>query len=115
MKAQEIIKAPVVTEKSSEDINLGKYTFKVDKKANKVEIAKAVEELFNVKVLKVNTINYIGKKVNHRGQAGKTSDWKKAIVTIDLNSKETKYLTKDGKEKKTSKKYNTEIEGFLGV
>lgn len=115
MKAQEIIKAPVVTEKSSEDINLGKYTFKVDKKANKVEIAKAVEELFNVKVLKVNTINYIGKKVNHRGQAGKTSDWKKAIVTIDLNPKEIKYLTKDGKEKKTSKKYNTEIEGFLGV
>lgn len=115
MKAEDIIKAPIVTEKSSEDITLGKYTFKVDKRANKVQIAKAVEELFNVKVLKVNTMNYKGKYVNYRGIKGKRSDFKKAIVTIDLDPKETKYKVKDGKEKKTSRKYNKEIEGFLGV
>lgn len=115
MKAEDIIKAPVVTEKSSEDIAIGKYTFKVDKRANKVEISKAVEELFNVKVLKVNTLNYKGKEVNQRGIKGKRSDFKKAIVTIDLDPKENVYLTKDGKEKKTSRKYNKEIEGFLGI
>lgn len=115
MNPEYIIKAPVVTEKSSEDIAYGKYTFKVDKKANKIEIAKAIEELFNVKVLKVNTMNYKGKEVNQRGRKGKRSDYKKAIITIDLDPKENTYLEKNGKEKKTSRKYNKEIEGFLGI
>ena len=62
MKPEEIIIAPVVTEKSNDKLQEGKYTFKVNKKATKVEIAKAVEKLFEVKVLKVNTMNVDGKK-----------------------------------------------------
>ena len=65
MLPEEIIIAPVVTEKSNDELQEGKYTFKVNKKATKVEIAKAVEKLFEVKVLKVNTIQVklqIGKK-----------------------------------------------------
>ena len=57
MKAEEIIVAPVVTEKSSSEIQNGKYTFEVNKKATKIEIANAVEKLFGVKVLRVNTIS----------------------------------------------------------
>ena len=60
MLPEEIIIAPVVTEKSNDELQEGKYTFKVNKKATKVEIAKAVEKLFEVKVLKVNTMK--GKK-----------------------------------------------------
>ncbi len=62
MLPEEIIIAPVVTEKSNDELQEGKYTFKVNKKATKVEIAKAVEKLFQVKVLKVNTMNVNGKK-----------------------------------------------------
>ena len=62
MKPEDIIIAPIVTEKSNDLLQEGKYTFKVNKKATKVEIAKAVEKLFEVKVLKVNTMNVNGKK-----------------------------------------------------
>lgn len=62
MLPEEIIIAPVVTEKSNDQLQEGKYTFKVNKKATKVEIAKAVEKLFEVKVLKVNTMKVNGKK-----------------------------------------------------
>ena len=61
MMAEDIIIAPIVTEKSNDGINEGKYTFKVNKKATKPEIAKAVEKLFEVKVLSVNTMNVSGK------------------------------------------------------
>ena len=61
MLPEEIIVAPVVTEKSNDELQEGKYTFKVNKKATKVEIAKAIEKLFGVKVLKVNTMNVNGK------------------------------------------------------
>ena len=65
MLPEEIIIAPVVTEKSNDELQEGKYTFKVNKKATKVEIAKAVEKLFKVKVLKVNTMKVNGKKKLH--------------------------------------------------
>ena len=61
MIAEEIIIKPIITERSSMDLQEGKYTFKVNKKATKVEIAKAVEKLFGVKVLSVNTISVKGK------------------------------------------------------
>jgi len=62
MKAEDIIIAPIVTEKSSSNLQDGKYTFEVNKKATKIEIANAVEKLFEVKVLKVNTISVKGKQ-----------------------------------------------------
>ena len=113
MIAEEIIIKPIVTERSSMDLQEGKYTFKVNKKATKVEIAKAVEKLFGVKVLSVNTISVKGKQKRVGAHVGMTSDWKKAIVTIDTNPSESTYLTKGGKEVKTSKKYNDSIEGFI--
>ena len=60
MLAEEVIIKPIVTERSSMGLQEGKYTFKVNKKATKVEIAKAVEKLFGVKVLKVNTVSVKG-------------------------------------------------------
>lgn len=115
MIAEEIIIKPIITEKSNDALQDGKYTFKVNKNATKVEIAKAVEKLFDVKVLKVNTMNISGKKKRVRYETGKTPDWKKAIVTIDTNPSDSKYLTKGGKEVKTNKKYKDSIEEFMGA
>ena len=80
--AQDIIIKPIITEHSMEALASGKYTFKVAKDANKIEIAKAVEEIFDVKVLKVNTVNVKSKKKRMRNIEGKTRTWKKAIVTL---------------------------------
>jgi len=115
MVAEEIILAPVVTEKSNTDMQEGKYTFRVAKKATKVEIRNAVEKLFEVKVLKVNTMIVKGKEKRVGVHQGRTSDWKKAIVTIDPNASEMKYLGKGGKEVKVSKKYKDSIEDFMGA
>ena len=115
MLAEDIIIAPVVTEKSNDELQEGKYTFKVNKKATKVEIAKAVEKLFNVKELRVNTINVNGKNKRVGYHVGKTSDWKKAIVTIDTNPEEKTYLAKGGKLTKVSKKYKDSIDEFMGA
>ena len=112
MRPEDVIIAPVVTEKSSDGLQEGKYTFEVNKKATKVEIAKAVEKLFEVKVLKVNTMNVKGKEKRVGVHVGKTSDWKKAIVTIDINPGEEKYLAKGGKETKIAKKYKDSIDAF---
>lgn len=91
MKAQEIIIKPILTEKSYVGIQNKVYTFKVNKDANKIEIAKAVEELFNVKVDKVNTILVKGHQKSQNTKSGrtvgKTSDYKKAVVTLKANSK----------------------------
>ena len=84
--AQDIILKPVITEKSMDDLQAGKYTFKVATDANKTEIKKAVEQLFNVKVAKVNTLNCNGKTKRVGRYVGKTSDWKKAIVTLTEDS-----------------------------
>ena len=115
MKAEEIVIAPVITEKSNMDMQQGKYTFKVNKDATKVDIASAVEKLFEVKVLKVNTITVKGKNKRVGKYEGKTSDWKKAIVTIDTNPEEKTYLAKGGKVTKMTKKYKDSIDEFMGA
>ena len=115
MLPEEIIIAPIITEKSNDEMQQGKYTFKVNKNATKVEIANAVEKLFEVKVLKVNTISVKGKSKRVGYNTGKTSDWKKAIVTIDTNPGESTYIGKGGKEVKGSKKYKDSIDEFMGA
>ncbi len=85
--AQEVILSPVITEKSMTGIADRKYTFKVAKDATKIDIAKAVEELFNVKVAKVNTISVRGQMRRMGRYEGYTSSWKKAIVTLTKDSK----------------------------
>ena len=110
MIAEEVIIRPIVTEKSSDGIQSGKYTFEVNRNATKVEIAKAVEKLFEVKVLKVNTISVRGKEKRVGVHVGRTSEWKKAIVTIDTNPTGKPYLTKGGKEVKATKKFKDSID-----
>ena len=85
--AQDIIIKPVITEASMDAIANKKYTFKVSADATKPEIAKAVEELFKVDVLCVNTINMKKKPKRLGVHAGYTSEWKKAIVTLTEDSK----------------------------
>ena len=115
MIAEEVIIAPVVTEKSNDEIQMGKYTFKVNKKATKVDIKRAVEKLFEVKVLSVNTMTVKGKEKRVGRSVGKTSDWKKAIVTIETNPSDHSYLAKGGKTTKISKKYKDSIDEFMGA
>ncbi|MBQ7760984.1 MAG: 50S ribosomal protein L23 [Clostridia bacterium] len=90
--AQDIILAPVITEKAMDGIVSKRYTFKVAKDATKPEIAKAVEELFNVQVAKVNTINMKKKPKRLGYHFGYTSEWKKAIVTLTASSKEIEFF-----------------------
>jgi len=83
-ESYQIIQKPIVTEKSTRLMDTdNKYTFRVDPRANKMEIRTAVERLFNVKVVSVSTMNVRGKPRRLRyGQEGKRSDWKKAIVEL---------------------------------
>ena len=90
--AQDIILKPIITEKSMDGIANKRYTFKVAVNATKPEIAKAVEELFGVKVAKVNTINMKKKPKRMGYHFGYTADWKKAIVTLDASSKEIEFF-----------------------
>ena len=115
MRPEDIIIAPVITEKSNEAIAEGKYTFKVNKKSTKVDIANAVEKLFEVKVLNVNTVTVKGKTKRVGRYEGNTSDCKKAIVTIDTNPEDKTYLAKGGKATKMSKKYKDSIDEFMGA
>ena len=110
MRPEDIIVKPIITEKSSTGVAEGKYTFEVAKKATKVQIANAVETLFNVKVLNVNTMTVKGKEKRVGANSGRRPDWKKAIVTIDTNPSEKTYLTKGGKEVKVDKKYKDSID-----
>ena len=87
MAAQDIIIRPVITEKSMSGMASKKYTFEVCKDANKIEIAKAVEELFGVKVSKVNTISVRGRFRRQGIKGGYTPATKKAIVTLTADSK----------------------------
>ena len=89
MKApQDIILNPVITEASMGNVQQKKYTFRVADGANKIAIAKAVEEIFGVKVAKVNTVNYDGKmKRQGYGRAGRRASYKKATVTLTEDSK----------------------------
>ena len=92
MLAQDIIIRPIVTEKSMMGIATKKYTFEVAKAANKIEIAKAVEELFKVKVAKVNTLNVRGKLRRQGRYEGYTRSWKKAYVTLTEDSKTIEFF-----------------------
>ena len=85
--AYDIIKKPVITERSMSGIAESKYVFEVATSANKVEIKKAIEEIFGVKVASVNTVKLPGKWKRMGVHTGKTSDKKKAIVTLTADSK----------------------------
>ena len=115
MRPEDIIIKPIITEKSNMGIETGKYTFQVAKKATKIQIANAVQALFGVKVLNVNTMTVKGKEKRVGYHTGKTSDWKKAIVTIDTNPAEASYLAKGGKETKATKKFKDSIDEFMGA
>ncbi len=92
MNARDIILAPVITEKSVAALSEKKYTFRVADGSNKIEIAKAVEEIFGVQVAKVNTISMKGKKRRMGRHEGYTSDWKKAVVTLKEDSKTIEFF-----------------------
>ena len=87
-QAREILIAPLITEKTtSQQKSSNSYTFKVSLNANKIEIRKAVETVFNVSVIDVNTINQRG-KIKRMGRfSGKRADWKKAIVKLKAGDK----------------------------
>jgi large subunit ribosomal protein L23 len=86
--ARDIIIRPLVSEKSSDLMEENKYTFVVSGKANKIEIKRALEEIFDVKVQAVNTANFKGKmKRLGRYPAGKQPSWKKAVITLAEGSK----------------------------
>jgi large subunit ribosomal protein L23 len=83
-----IVIAPVITEKSERQMQDGNtYTFKVSINANKIEIKQAIERIFSVKVLDVNTIRMMGKPKRLGRYSGKRPDWKKAIVTLRAGDK----------------------------
>jgi len=78
-----IIRRPLITEKSTrQKDNHNQVTFEAEKKANKIEIKNAIEKLFKVKVMKVNTVNVTGKVKRLGRHSGKRRDWKKAVVTL---------------------------------
>ncbi|MGM9551610.1 MAG: 50S ribosomal protein L23 [Clostridia bacterium] len=92
MTAYEIIKRPIVTEQSMDQMADRKYTFEVAVSANKIEIKKAVEEIFGVEVEKVTTINMDGKRKRMGMNIGKRADWKKAVVKLTEKSKTIEFF-----------------------
>ena len=87
MDARDIIKKPLISEKSTMMMEEMKYAFQVDTRATKVEIKKAAEEIFKVKVKDVNTIRMQGKMKRMGAFTGRRPNWKKAVVTLDEGSK----------------------------
>ena len=85
--AYDVIKRPVITEQSMENVANKIYVFEVAKDANKVEIRKAVEEIFGVKVLKVTTMNVLGKQKRMGVHSGYRANWKKAVIRLSEDSK----------------------------
>ena len=87
--AYDIVIRPIITEQSMEDLDIKMYVFEVDKSATKIAIKKAVEEIFGVTVLKVNTVTVRGKeKRTGRYPAGYSRTWKKAVVKLSEDSKD---------------------------
>lgn len=78
----DVLTRPIVSEKAYALNPLGQYVFRVDRDANKISVRKAVEKLFNVNVIRVNVLNVRGKARNFGKTSGRTSAWKKAIVTL---------------------------------
>ncbi len=93
MNSFDILRKPVITEHSMETVldregnEIKKYTFEVPQTVNKIEVKKAVEEAFGVKVAKVNTMNYTGKLKRMGRNEGRRPSWKKAVVTLTADSK----------------------------
>lgn len=86
--AYDIIIRPIITEQSMEDLDIKKYVFEVAKDANKIQIKKAIEEIFDVKVIRVNTTIVPGKEKRMGSQPkGYTSEWKKAVIKLSRDSK----------------------------
>ena len=92
MNKYDIIIRPIISEKSMDQSADKKYTFKVALDANKIEIKKAVEEIFGVKVEKVNTANVSGKLKRQGRYEGYTPDYKKAIVQLKADSKSIEFF-----------------------
>ena len=92
MKNYDIIVSPVLTEKSYDGIASKKYTFKVALNATKTQIKTAIEDIFGVKVAKVNTISVNGKKKRMGRSEGYTSDYKKAVVFLTEDSKAIEFF-----------------------
>ena len=92
MAAQDIILRPIITEKTMQGIGIKKYTFEVAPEATKIDIAKACEELFGVKVSKVNTLHVRGHFRRQGKTAGYTRAWKKAVVTLKPDSKTIEFF-----------------------
>ena len=90
--AYDIIIRPIITERAMSGAADKKYVFEVAKDAGKIEIKKAVEEIFGVKVKKVNTISMKGRKRRMGRNEGYTSDWKKAVVTLTEESKTIEFF-----------------------
>ena len=84
---------PIITEQSTEHVEIKKYVFEVAREANKIQIKNAVEEIFGVEVQKVTTLNMKGKKKRMgRYPEGSTSDWKKAVVRLTDGSKTIEFF-----------------------
>lgn len=92
MEARDIIIRPVLTEKSYVGIQSKKYVFEVDKRATKSQIKNAVEQIFDVKVEKVNTVNVDGKLKRQGRTQGYTADYKKAYVKLTADSKSIEFF-----------------------
>ncbi|WP_173108005.1 MULTISPECIES: 50S ribosomal protein L23 [unclassified Bacillus (in: firmicutes)] len=92
MDVREIIKRPVITEASTDLMSEKKYTFEVDTRANKTQVKDAVQEIFDVKVEKVNIMNYKGKFKRMGKHAGYTNKRRKAIVKLTADSKEIEFF-----------------------
>ena len=89
----DIILRPIITEQSMEQTDINKYVFEVSRDANKIEIKKAIEEIFEVKVDKVNTLNMQGKKKRTgRYPEGSRRAWKKAVVKLTPDSKTIEFF-----------------------
>lgn len=88
----DLIRKPLVTEKSMDIMADKKYSFEVDKRANKTEIKNAVEQVFGVKVKSVNTMNMLGKMKRQGNNSGRRPSWKKAIVTLTDDSKAIEFF-----------------------
>jgi large subunit ribosomal protein L23 len=89
---RDIIKRPIITERTSDLMASKKYVFEVDMRANKTEIKQAVEQIFKVKVTNVNTIRMPAKPKRYGRYSGYTSEWKKAIVSLSADSKELEFF-----------------------
>lgn len=92
MTAHEIVIRPIITEKSMSAIGAKKYTFEVARNATKIDIARAVEELFKVKVSKVNTLHVRGHLRRQGRTQGYTAAWKKAVVSLTEDSKPIEFF-----------------------